>query len=100
MAKSNKKTEKQPKEQDKEDKSTQEKITDDNWFFLTMLAHNLLADVVQAIEKGDLVIPDKSSFNLEDFKNKVGLIEAVAQKTLNDQKEALKETDKKDKKLN
>ena len=81
------------------------KTTDDNdankeWLVIAMLAHNLLGEVIEAIENGNLTIPNKSTFDLEEFKNKVGFIEAIAEKTFNEQKEVLNKTDNKDKKLN
>ncbi|MBQ3621933.1 hypothetical protein II941_04120 [bacterium] len=65
-----------------------------------MLAHNLLGEVIEAIQNGDLTIPNKSTFNLEEFKNKVGFIEAIAEKTFNEQKEIPNNPEKKNRKLN
>ena len=101
MTKNSKKKPNKEKESIKIDNTANDNNSaNDNWLVLAMLAHNLLGEVVQAIEKGDLIIPAKSTFNLEDFKNKVGFIEAVAEKTFNEQKDKLNESDKEDKKLN
>ena len=65
-----------------------------------MLAHNLLGEVIEAIENGNLTIPNKSTFDFQEFKNKVGFIEAIAEKTFNEQKENADNSEKKNRKLN
>ena len=84
----------------KVNKTTDDKDVNNEWLFIAMLAHNLLGEVIEAIENGNLTIPNKSTFNLEEFKNKVGFIEAIAEKTFNEQKENADNSEKKNRKLN
>lgn len=84
----------------KVNKTTDHKDVNNEWLFIAMLAHNLLGEIIEAIENGNLTIPNKSTFNLEEFKNKVGFIEAIAEKTFNEQKENADNSEKKNRKLN
>ena len=102
MAKNNsKKKESSAKKIDKADQTTDKKTINENWFFLAMLANNLLNEVLTAIEKGELTVPNNSSFIVEEFKDKVGFIETMAKKTFEDGEDKPKqETPSKKTKLN
>ena len=84
----------------KVNKTTNDNDVNKEWLVIAMLAHNLLGEVIEAIENGNLTIPNKSTFDLEEFKNKVGFIEAIAEKTFNEQKEIADNPKKKNRKLN
>lgn len=84
----------------KVNKTTDDKDVNNEWLVIAMLAHNLLGEVIEAIENGNLTIPNKSTFDFQEFKNKVGFIEAIAEKTFNEQKENADNSEKKNRKLN
>lgn len=100
MARTSKKKTTKEEASSKVNKTTDDKDVNKEWLVIAMLAHNLLGEVIEAIQNGDLTIPNKSTFNLEEFKNKVGFIEAIAEKTFNEQKEIPNNPEKKNRKLN
>lgn len=100
MTKTSKKKTSKEEASSKVNKTTDDKDVNKEWLVIAMLAHNLLGEVIKAIEKGSLTIPNKSTFDLEEFKNKVGFIEAIAEKTFNEQKETADNLEKKNRKLN
>ena len=60
---------------------------EDRWFFHSMLTHGLVNEVSIAIEKGALVIPPHSSFDLEEFNKKIDFLDKMAKKIINDSKD-------------
>ena len=100
MAKTSKKKTTKEEASSKVNKTTDDIDVSNEWLVIAMLAHNLLGEVIEAIENGNLTIPNKSTFDLEEFKNKVGFIEAIAEKTFNEQKETADNLERKNRKLN
>ena len=100
MARTSKKKTTKEEASSKVNKATDDKDVNNEWLVIAMLAHNLLGEVIEAIENGNLTIPNKSTFDLEEFKNKVGFIEAIAEKAFNEQKEAVDSPENKNRKLN
>ena len=100
MARTSKKKTTKEEASSKVNKTTDDKNVNNEWLVIAMLAHNLLGEVIEAIENGNLTIPNKSTFDLEEFKNKVGFIEAIAEKAFNEQKETADNPEKKNRKLN
>ena len=100
MARTSKKKTTKEESSSKVNKTTDDKDVNKEWLVIAMLAHNLLGEVIEAIKNGNLTIPNKSTFDLEEFKNKVGFIEAIAEKVFNEQKEITDNPEKKNRKLN